>query len=135
MNRFTKVFVLMIGITLLCLSSYCANAQENTPAAKAYIYCTAYFRGTRVDNEEKINNYTQKTKVWEYTMRVDCRQYDKNIKGVRTLVTDENGNETIFPSPIAGLNWLGMMGWELIPYPQAYDTGLTIDDSYSCSRG
>ena len=57
MNRFTRVFVLMIGITLLCLSSYCANAQENTPAAKAYIYCTAYFRGTRVDNEEKINNY------------------------------------------------------------------------------
>ena len=45
-----------------------------------------------------------------------------------TPVTDENGNETIFPSPIAGLNWLGMMGWELIPYPQAYDTGLTIDE-------
>ena len=130
MNRFTKVFVLMFGITLLCLSSYCANAQENTPAAKAYIYCTAYFRGTRVDNEEKINNYTQKTKVWEYTMRVDCRQYDKNIKGVRTLVTDENGNETIFPSPIAGLNWLGMMGWELIPYPQAYDTDGFIPEEY-----
>ena len=130
MKRVTKVVTLLIGISLLCLSSYCADAQENTPAAKAYIYCTAYFNSTNEVKEKKINSYTQKYRERKYTLRVDCRQFDQDIKGVKTVVTDGNGSMVDFPSPIAGLNWLGMMGWELIPYPQAYDTDGFIPEEY-----
>ena len=31
---------------------------------------------------------------------------------------------------MAGLNWLGMMGWELMPYPLAYDTDGFIPQEY-----
>ena len=130
MSRVTKTIALVIGVTLLCLSSYCASAQENTPAAKAYIYCTAYFRGSPEVKEKKIGSYTQRNREWKFTLRVDCRQYNKEIKGVKTVVSDENGNLIDFPSTMAGLNWLGLMGWELIPYPQAYDTDGFIPEEY-----
>jgi hypothetical protein len=39
----------------------------------------------------------------------------------REQVVDEDGNDLVFNSNIAGLNWLGMQGWELVPYPTLND--------------
>ncbi len=33
-------------------------------------------------------------------------------------------------SPMAGLNWLGMMGWEMVPYPTAYRSDMAVTSDY-----
>ena len=31
---------------------------------------------------------------------------------------------------MAGLNWLGLMGWEMVPYPIAYNSDSVIISDY-----
>ena len=119
-----------MSIALLCISAYSASAQENVRTGKAFIYCTVNFKSSIFNKENKINNYTYKSKEWEHTMTIDCRQHDSSINGSKITVTDENGNNVKFSSIMAGLNWLGMMGWELMPYPLAYDTDGFIPQEY-----
>ena len=124
-------FILSLTVVFLtCISAQIASAQENVPVRKSYIYCIVNFDAVKVEKVEKIHNLTRTYKEWECTMHVDCRQDDSDIKGFRSLVKDAEGNNKTFRSTTAGLNWLGMKGWELLPYPVAYDPRSLIESDY-----
>lgn len=130
MKRFYLVLMVMI-ITIGSASAQetAVAVQNNDITGKAYIYCRASLDDIIVAKEEKIGNYTQKVKERGYTLKIDCRQYNSELISIYNTVKDNDGNQRVFNSPMAGLNWLGLIGWEIIPYPIAYrsDTNITSD--------
>ena len=107
-----RVLTLLAVIFTLCTASSNAAAQTSGRNQSAYVYCIVDFHNTKILNE------------WKVKMSVDFGQsnYTK-----REHVVDENGYDRIFNSEIAGLNWLGMQGWEFVPYP-------TLDDGDSRTK-
>ena len=72
---------------------------------------------------------------WKYTervykMSVVCRQYDDDLTYVYGVINDEEGQPREFSSYMAGLNWLGRMGWEMLPYPTTYRSDMSQDLAY-----
>lgn len=101
-----RVLTLLAVIFTLCTASSNAEAQTNCQNQSAYVYSIVDFQNTKHNNE------------WKVKMTVDFGQADYSK---RELVVDEDGNDRIFNSNIAGLNWLGMQGWEFVPYPTLND--------------
>ena len=106
------------------------SAQENTPSAKAYIYCHVAFDDFKVHKERHIHNYTQKYTERAYKMYVHCHQYDNELTYISGVINDEEGKPREFRSHMAGLNWLGLMGWELLPYPTTYRSDISQYPEY-----
>ena len=106
------------------------SAQESTPSAKAYIYCHVAFDDFKVHKERQIHNYTQKYTERAYKMYVHCHQYDSELTYISGVINDEEGKPREFRSYIAGLNWLGLMGWELLPYPTTYRSDISQYPKY-----
>lgn len=101
-----RVVTLLAVIFTLCTASSNAEAQTSGQNQSAYVYCIVDFQNTKHNNE------------WKVKMTVDFGQADYSK---RELVVDGDGNDRIFNSNIAGLNWLGMQGWEFVPYPTLND--------------
>ena len=106
------------------------SAQDKTSSDKAYIYCKMTFYDFKVQKERQIHNYTQKYTERVYKMSVDCRQYDDELNDILGVINDEEGNPREFRSYMEGLNWLGRMGWELLPYPTTYRSDTHHDLEY-----
>ena len=87
------------------MSAQMMSAQESSQGHNSYIYCTVEFSHTN----KKVD------------MTVDYGQYDRYLLSDGLVVTDSDGKPRTFNSSIAGLNWLGMHGWELIPYATVID--------------
>lgn len=119
-----------VAIVLMVSTAATISAQENTSSDKAYIYCTVSFDGNKVQKEKQIHNYTQKYTERVLNMHVDCRQYDGELTYIYGVINDENGKPREFKSYVAALNWLGLMGWELLPYPTTYRSDLSYDEVY-----
>ena len=108
-----------------------ATAVENNDlTGKAYIYCIVDFNDIKVEKVEKIHNYTRTFKERAYTLRVNCRQDNSDLISFYGIVKDNEGNERKFSSQMAGLNWMGMMGWELVPYPKAYRSDMSVETDF-----
>ena len=97
-----RILAILAVIFTLCTASSNAEAQTSVQNQSAYVYCLVDFQNTKHNNE------------WKVKMTVDFGQADYSK---RELVVDGDGNDRIFNSNIAGLNWLGMQGWEFVPYP------------------
>ena len=106
------------------------SAQDKTSSDRAYIYCKVTFYDFKVQKERQIHNYTQKYTERVYKMSVDCRQYDEELTYIFGVINDEKGNPREFRSHIAGLNWLGRIGWELLSYPTKYRSDTAQDLEY-----
>lgn len=116
-----KAFRLFVAVMLLTISSaYVLSAQENSPSSKSYIYCIVTFDDFKVEKEKQVHSYTQKYTERMFKMKIDCRQYDSDLNGFYGIINDENGNPREFISPMAGINWLGLRGWEIVTYPIQY---------------
>lgn len=96
---------ILAAIALLGMSAQMMSAQESGQKHKSYIYCTVEFSHTN----KKVD------------MTVDYGQYNRFLLSDGLVVTDADGKPRTFNSSIAGLNWLGMHGWELIPYATVTD--------------
>lgn len=94
----------LIIAAVLCLLSYSVSAKQTTQSHTSYIYCLVQFQSTDIVKGRKVKMY------------VDYGQTNFNIFGL-DKVLNADGEEKTFNSEIAGLNWLGMQGWELTPYP------------------
>lgn len=109
---------LFVAVMLLTISSACVlSAQDNSPVNKSYIYCTVAFDSFKV--EERM-----------FKMKIDCRQYDSDLNGFFGILNDENGKPREFVSQIAGINWLGLMGWEIVTYPIQYKPEYIVETTY-----
>lgn len=100
-----RVIRILAAIALMGISAQMMSAQESSQGHKSYIYCTVEFSHTN----KKVD------------MTVDYGQYDRYLLSDGLVVTDSEGKPRTFNSSIAGLNWLGMHGWELIPYATVID--------------
>lgn len=131
MKRFLMVLMAMIVAVGSASAQEAAVTVEDTDViGKAYIYCNVQI-DTKVEKiVEKINNYTRTAKERAYTLKVDCRQDNADLISFYGTVKDNEGNERGFMSPMAGLNWLGMMGWEMVPSPTAYRSDMAVTSDY-----
>lgn len=123
-----RLFVILIVLTIS--TAVTLSAQDNTSRDRAYIYCRVMFDDLRVQKERKLNNYTQKYTERAYKMYLDCRQYDDELTYIFGEVKDEEGKPREFGSYMEGLNWLGLMGWEILPYPTAYRSDVNVNVEY-----
>ena len=105
-------------------------AQDKTSSDKAYIYCSVTFNDFKVQKEKQIHNYTQKYTERVYKMSVDCRQYEDDLTYIFGVINDEEGRPREFRSYMAGLNWLGRMGSEMLQYPTSYTSDMNLDQVY-----
>ena len=55
---------------------------------------------------------------------------DVSLTYVYGVINDEEGQPREFSSYMAGLNWLGRMGWEMLPYPTTYRSDMSQDLAY-----
>lgn len=127
-SKTLKLFA--VAIVLMVSTAATISAQENTSSDKAYIYCRVTFDDLKVRKEKQIHAYTQKYTERAYKMSVDCRQYDDDLTYVYGVINDEEGQPREFSSYMAGLNWLGRMGWEMLPYPTTYRSDMSQDWAY-----
>ena len=127
-SKTLKLFA--VAIVLMVSTAATISAQENTSSDKAYIYCSVTFDDLKVQKEKQIHAYTQKYTERAYKMSVDCRQYDDDLTYVYGVINDEEGQPREFSSYMAGLNWLGRMGWEMLPYPTTYRSDMSQDLEY-----
>ena len=131
MKRFFIVLMaMMIAVGSASVQEVTVTVEDNNVTGKAYIYCIVSLDDIQVKKEEKIHNYTRTYKERAYTLKIDCRQDDSDLISFYGKVTDNEGNPREFNSHMAGLNWLGMMGWEMVPYPIAYRSDTTIISDY-----
>ena len=130
MKHFPKILVFLTGLFLICASAANLSAQDGTPSGKAYIYCRVWFDDFKVEKERQLGSYTQKYKERAIKMMFNCKQYDTELSSLSGTVTDEEGNPRSFSTYMSGLNWLGMMGWELMAYPAPYRSDTTIFEDY-----
>ena len=119
-----------VTIVLMVSTAATMSAQEHTSSDKAYIYCRVTFDDLKVQKDKQIHAYTQKYTERVYKMSVDCRQYDDDLTYVYGVINDEEGQPREFSSYMAGLNWLGRMGWEMLPYPTTYRSDISQDLEY-----
>lgn len=119
-----------VAIVLMASTAATVAAQDKTSSENAYIYCRVTFDGFKVQKEKQIHNYTQKYTERVYKMSVDCRQYDDDLTYIFGVINDEEGRPREFRSYMAGLNWLGRMGWEMLPYPTTYRSDVIQDLEY-----
>ena len=119
-----------VAIVLMVSTAATVAAQDKTSSENAYIYCRVTFDDLKIQKEKQIHNYTQKYTERVYKMSVDCRQYDDDLTYVFGVINDEEGNPREFRSYMAGLNWLGRMGWEMLPYPTTYRSDVSQDLEY-----
>ena len=119
-----------VAIVLMVSTAATVAAQDKTSSDKAYIYCSVTFNDFKVQKEKQIHAYTQKYTERVYKMSVDCRQYDDDLTYVFGVINDEEGNPREFRSYMAGLNWLGRMGWELLPYPTTFRSDMELELEY-----
>lgn len=119
-----------VAIVLMASTAATVAAQDKTSSENAYIYCRVTFDGFKVQKEKQIHNYTQKYTERVYKMSVDCRQYDDDLTYIFGVINDEEGRPREFRSYMAGLNWLGRMGWEMLPYPITYRSDVIQDLEY-----
>ena len=117
-------------LAVIVLTTVCASAQDKTSSENAYIYCRVTFDDFKVQKEKQIHNYTQKYTERAYKMSVDCRQYDDDLTYIFGVINDENGQPREFRSYMAGLNWLGRMGWEMLPYPTTFRSDMNLELEY-----
>ena len=127
-SKTLKLFA--VAIVLMVSTAATISAQDNTSSDKAYIYCSVTFDDLKVQKEKQIHAYTQKYTERAYKMSVDCRQYDDDLTYVYGVINDEEGQPREFSSYMAGLNWLGRMGWEMLPYPTTYRSDMSQDMEY-----
>lgn len=126
-----KALRLFVAVMLLTISSACVlSAQDNSPVNKSYIYCTVAFDSFKVEKEKQVHSYTQKYTERMFKMKIDCRQYDSDLNSFFGIINDENGKPREFVSQIAGINWLGLMGWEIITYPIQYKPEYIVETTY-----
>ena len=121
---------IIITLTALIIAAASAFAQENSPSSKSYIYCKVAFDSFKVEKEKQVHSYTQKYTERMFKMKIDCRQYDSELNGFFGIINDENGKPREFVSQIAGINWLGLMGWEIVPYPIQYRPDFIKETTY-----
>ena len=119
-----------VAIVLMASTAATVAAQDKTSSENAYIYCRVTFDDFKVQKEKQIHNYTQKYTERAYKMSVDCRQYDDDLTYIFGVINDEDGRPREFRSYMAGLNWLGRMGWEMLPYPTTYRSDVIQDLEY-----
>ena len=119
-----------VAIVLMVSTAATVAAQDKTSSENAYIYCRVTFDDFKVQKEKQINAYTQKYTERVYKMSVDCRQYDDDLTYIFGVINDEEGRPREFRSSMAGLNWLGRMGWEMLPYPTTYRSDVIQDLEY-----
>ena len=119
-----------VAIVLMVSTATTVAAQDKTSSENAYIYCRVTFDDLKIQKEKQIHNYTQKYTERVYKMSVDCRQYDDDLTYVFGVINDEEGNPREFRSYMAGLNWLGRMGWELLPYPTTFRSDMELELEY-----
>ena len=126
----TILMAMFISMGSASAQEVAVSFENNDVIGKAYIYCKVSFDDTKVEREEKIHNYTRTVKERVYTLRVDCRQDNSDLISFYGIVKDDEGNQKEFNSLMAGLNWMGMMGWELVPYPIAYRSDMSVSTDY-----
>ena len=114
-----------IALMAMIVAVGTASAQD-----AAYIYCKVSISNIKVEKEEKIHDYTRTVKERVYTLKIDCRQDNSDLISFFDTVKDNDGNQRTFSSLMAGLNWLGLMGWEMVPYPIAYNSDSVIISDY-----
>ena len=119
-----------VAIVLMVSTAATVAAQDKTSSEHAYIYCRVTFDDLKVQKEKQIHAYTQKYTERVYKMSVDCRQYDDDLTYIFGVINDEDGQPREFRSYMAGLNWLGRMGWEMLPYPTSYRSDMNLDQVY-----
>ena len=119
-----------VAIVFMVSTAATISAQENPSSDKAYIYCSVTFNDFKVQKEKQIHNYTQKYTERVYKMSVDCRQYEDDLTYIFGVINDEKGRPREFRSYMAGLNWLGRMGWELLPYPTTFRSDMELKLEY-----
>ena len=119
-----------VAIVFMVSTAATVAAQDKTSSDKAYIYCSVTFNDFKVQKEKQIHNYTQKYTERVYKMSVDCRQYDDDLTYIFGVINNEEGNPREFRSYMAGLNWLGRMGWELLPYPTTFRSDMELELEY-----
>jgi hypothetical protein len=117
-------------IVFIVSSAGTLSAQDNASSDKAYIYCSVTFNDFKVQKEKQTHNYTQKYTERVYKMSVDCRQYDDDLTYIFGVINDKDGQPREFRSYMAGLNWLGRMGWELLPYPTTFRSDMNLELEY-----
>lgn len=126
----TILMAMFISMGSASAQEVAVSFENNDVIGKAYIYCKVRFDDTKVEREEKIHNYTRTVKERAYTLRVDCRQDNCDLISFYGIVKNDEGNQKEFKSLMAGLNWMGMMGWELVPYPIAYRSDMSVSTDY-----
>lgn len=119
-----------VAIVLMVSTTATVAAQDKTSSENAYIYCRVTFDGFKVQKEKQIHAYTKKYTERVYKMSVDCRQYDDDLTYIFGVINDEDGQPREFRSYMAGLNWLGRMGWELLPYPTTFRSDMELELEY-----
>ena len=129
MKRIARI-VLAAVIVFIVSSAGTLSAQVNVSSDKAYIYCKAYFDDFKVKRQRKIHNYTQEYTEHVNKLILDCRQYDDKLTYIYGVINDEEGKPREFKSYIEAINWLGLMGWELLPYPTIYSSDIYNDIVY-----
>ena len=119
-----------VAIVFMVSTAATVAAQDKTSSENAYIYCRVTFDDFKVQKEKQIHAYTQKYTERVYKMSVDCRQYEDDLTYIFGVINDEEGRPREFRSYMAGLNWLGRMGWEMLPYPTSYRSDMNLNQVY-----
>ena len=97
-----RILTTLAVIFSLCIAASSVAAQTNEQDQSVYIYSIVKFKNT-------LQNST-----WKVSLTVDFGQADYKEAD---KVVDADGNHKLFNSNVAALNWLGMQGWEFVPYP------------------
>ena len=97
-----RILAILAVIFSLCIAAASVAAQTNEQDQSVYIYSIVKFKNT-------LQNST-----WKVSLTVDFGQADYKEAD---KVVDADGNHKLFNSNVAALNWLGMQGWEFVPYP------------------
>ena len=121
-----RILAILAVIFSLCIAAASVAAQTNEQDQSVYIYSIVKFKNT-------LQNST-----WKVSLTVDFGQADYKEAD---KVVDADGNHKLFNSNVAALNWLGMQGWEFVPYPTVNEgtsrskyymrlnvTGMTADE-------
>lgn len=97
-----RILTTIALIFCLCIAASSVAAQTNGQAQSVYIYSIVKFKNS-------LQNST-----WKVSLTIDFGQADYKESD---KVVDTDGNLKLFNSNVAALNWLGMQGWEFVPYP------------------
>ena len=97
-----RILAILAVIFSLCIAASSVAAQTNEQDQSVYIYSIVKFKNT-------LHNSTWKVNLTVDFGQADYKETDK--------VVDADGNHKLFNSNVAALNWLGMQGWEFVPYP------------------